>query len=175
VSRRTRGVVACGLLTAGLAVGLLAGCAGGGNGAGESGEAVSIPSPAPDAGDRAACARILTALPDSLAGERRRPITPHDALGAAWGDPAMVLTCGVDRPADFDEFATCVEANGVDWFVPADQVEDDSLDVTFSTAGYRPIVQLDVPAEYRPEGGAAALAELAKPLRKRLETVQPCR
>jgi hypothetical protein len=81
----------------------------------------------------------------------------------------------VDLPAEFDEFATCVEANGVDWFVPAEQVEDDSRDVTFSTAGYRPIVELRVPAEYRPEGGAAALAELAKPLRKRLELVQPCR
>jgi hypothetical protein len=163
----------CAPLTAGLlAVGLLAGCAGGGSGAGED---VSIDSPAPDAGDRAACARILAALPDSLAGEGRRTVTPRDAPGAAWGDPAMVLTCGVDRPAEFDEFATCVEANGVDWFVPAEQVEDDSLDVTFSTAGYRPVVQLNVPAEYRPEGGAAALAELAKPLRKRLETVQPCR
>jgi hypothetical protein len=32
-----------------------------------------------------------------------------------------------------------------------------------------------VPPEHRPEGGAAALAELAKPLRKRLENVQPCR
>jgi hypothetical protein len=155
-----------------LTVGLLAGCAGGGNGGSED---VSIDSPAPHARDRAVCARILAALPDSLAGEPRRSVAPRGALGAAWGDPAMVLTCGVDRPAEFDEFATCIEANGVDWFVPAEQVEDDSLDVTFSTAGYRPVVQLSVPAEYRPEGGAAALAELAKPLRKRLKNVQPCR
>jgi hypothetical protein len=152
----------CTLLT----VGLLTGC--------ESGD-VSIDTPTPDARDRAACARILGALPDTLAGEERRAVTPADAWGAAWGDPPLVLTCGGDMPAEFDEFATCVEANGVDWFVPAEQVEDDSRDVTFSTAGYRPIVQLTVPAEYRPEGGAAALAELARPLRKRLETVQPCR
>jgi hypothetical protein len=169
----------CALVTAGLlTVGLLAGCASGGSGgsdgSGGSG-AVRIDSPAPDGGDRAACERLIAALPDSLADERRRPVTPPTALGAAWGDPAIVLSCGVERPAEFDEFATCVEANGLDWFVPAEQVEDDSLDVTFSTAGYRPIVQLAVPAEYRPEGGAAALAELAKPLRGRLETVQPCR
>jgi hypothetical protein len=149
-----------------LAVGLLTAC-----GSGE----VAIDSPAPDAGDRAACERVVDALPDTLAGEEGRVVTPDDALGAAWGDPPIVLTCGVDLPAEFDEFATCVEANGVDWFVPAEQVEDDSRDVTFSTAGYRPIVELRVPAEYRPEGGAAALAELAKPLRKRLELVQACR
>jgi hypothetical protein len=149
-----------------LTVGLLAGC-----GSGD----VSIDTPTPDARDRAACERILAALPETLAEEKRRPVMPRDAWGAAWGDPPLVLTCGADMPAEFDEFATCVEANGVDWFVPAEQVEDDSRDVTFSTAGYRPIVQLTVPAEYRPEGGAAALAELAKPLRKRLETVQPCR
>ena len=169
----------CALLSGELLVGgLLAGCASGGsggNGASGSGDAVAIDSPAPDARDRAACSRILDALPDTLADERRRPVMPRDAPGAAWGDPAMVLTCGVDRPAGFDEFASCVEANGVAWFVPAEQVEDDSLDVTFSTAGYRPVVQLTVPAEYRPEGGAAALAELAKPLRKRLTNVEPCR
>ena len=152
----------CALVT----VGLLTTCGSG---------AVAIDSPAPDARDRAACERILGALPDTVAGEEGREVTPADALGAAWGDPAIVLTCGVEMPAEFDEFATCVEANGVDWFVPAEQVEDDSRDVTFSTAGYRPIVELRVPAEYRPEGGAAALAELAKPLRKRLELVRACR
>ena len=152
----------CALVT----VGLLTACGSG---------AVAIDSPAPDARDRAACERILGALPDTVAGEEGREVTPADALGAAWGDPAIVLTCGVEMPAEFDEFATCVEANGVDWFVPAEQVEDDSRDVTFSTAGYRPIVELRVPAEYRPEGGAAALAELAKPLRKRLELVRACR
>jgi len=150
-----------------LAAGLLAGCAGGGS--------VAVEAPAPSARDRVACERILAALPDTLAGEERRSVTPADAPGTAWGDPPIVLTCGVEMPAEFDEFATCVEANGVDWFVPAEQVEDDSRDVTFSTAGYRPIVELSVPAEYRPEGGAAALAELAEPVGKRLETVQPCR
>jgi hypothetical protein len=149
-----------------LAVGLLAGCGSG---------TVTIDSPAPDAPDREACERLLAVLPDTLAGEESRAATPDDALGAAWGDPPIVLTCGVDLPAEFDEFATCVEVNGVDWFVPAEEVEDDSRDVTFSTAGYRPIVELRVPAEYRPEGGAAALAELAKPLRKRLELVRACR
>ena len=156
----------CALVTVGLAAGVLTGC--------ERGD-VRIDSPTPGARDRAVCERILAALPDTLAGEERRPVTPGDALGAAWGDPPIVLTCGAEKPAEFDEFATCVEANGVDWFVPAEQVEDDSREATFSTAGYRPIVRLVVPPDHRPEGGAAALAELAKPLRKRLENVQPCR
>ena len=166
MSLRTRGVVVCPLLVGGLlACGLLTGC--------EPGD-VAIDSPSLGTTQRAACERILAHLPGTLAGEPRRTVSPADALGAAWGDPAIVLTCGVGVPEEFDELSTCVEANGVDWFVPAGQVADDSLDVTFSTAGYRPVVELLVPAEYRPEGGAAAIAELAEALEGELENVQPC-
>ena len=157
-----------------LAVGLLAGCTDGIGADADAGD-VRIDSPTPRAPDRDACKRIVDRLPRTLADQPRRSITPADALGAAWGDPAIVLTCGVGVPEEFDEFSTCVEANGVDWFVPAAQVKDDSLDVTFSTAGYHPVVELRVPASYRPEGGAAALAELAQPLSRALENVQPCR
>ena len=146
---------------------LLAGCGGS--------DTVEIGSPDVTGAERAACEHFLAALPAELAGQKSRTVTPAGALGAAWGDPAFTVTCGVGVPQGFDRLAGCTQVNGVGWFVPAEQVEDDSRDVTFSTAGYRPIVELRVPAEYRPEGGAAALAELAKPLRKRLELVQACR
>ena len=56
----------------------------------------AAPSAAPAA--RAACTRLLGDLPDELdPGVRRRPVT--DATrAAAWGDPAIVLVCGVAQP-----------------------------------------------------------------------------
>ncbi len=83
-------------------------------------------------------------------------------------------TCGVSLPADFDKFATCEEADGVGWFVPQDQSEDQSSDVTFTAAGYRPIVEVRLPASYRPEGAAAVIAELAGPVKDTLRLVNRC-
>ena len=70
-----------------------------------------------------------------------RARSPAGALGAAWGDPAMVLTCGGRLPDDFDRFSQCVEANGVGWFVPADAQADQSATATLTAAGYRPVVR----------------------------------
>jgi hypothetical protein len=136
---------------------------------------VALDSPAVFAAERAACEGFLADLPDTLADQERRTVTPDDALGAAWGDPAITLTCGVSVPKEFDRFASCEEADGVGWFVPDEQSADASSDVTFTAAGYRPIVQLELPASYRPEGAAAAIAQLAQPVKDRLELVRRCR
>ncbi|MCW2666824.1 MAG: hypothetical protein JWN57_1786 [Frankiales bacterium] len=45
------------------------------------------------------CARLLAALPESLdPGVTRRQVTGDGTRTAAWGDPAVTLECGVDRP-----------------------------------------------------------------------------
>ena len=68
----------------------------------------------PDA-DRAACRALVDDLPDTLGGELRRPVDPDGAPGAAWGDPAYVLTCGVPAPADYEATAECSDILGVGW------------------------------------------------------------
>jgi Protein of unknown function (DUF3515) len=66
--------------------------------------------PAPAAGS-ADCARLLAALPQTLGGaestrysvgalERRRLRAPAPEGAAGWGEPPVVLRCGLDRPAD---------------------------------------------------------------------------
>ncbi len=49
----------------------------------------------------AACTKLAAALPASLDGPAgplmRRPVTGDPSRAAAWGDPAVVLECGVDR------------------------------------------------------------------------------
>jgi hypothetical protein len=64
--------------------------------------AVSVTAP-PDtsAPTVATCARVISALPLQLAGAdlRRTESKPPSASIVAWGDPAIVLRCGVARPA----------------------------------------------------------------------------
>ena len=155
----TRGVVACACL-------LLAGCGGGSTGP------VEIDSPRLSAADQRACAQLLDSLPARFEGRSARKVTPADAPGAAWGDPPITLTCGVGVPASFDRLSQCVLVNGVGWYVPED--EANGGDATFTAVGYRPRVALHVPGEDQPEGGAAALADLAAPVRQHLRLVKPC-
>ncbi|MDR1999854.1 MAG: DUF3515 domain-containing protein [Frankiaceae bacterium] len=46
-----------------------------------------------------ACAALMSSLPDALVGLARREVRPSDDQVRAWGDPALVLRCGVSRPA----------------------------------------------------------------------------
>ena len=137
-------------------------------------EPVSIPTLRLSADDQAVCQRLVDALPDTVAGQSRRKTQPAAALGGAWGDPAIIAQCGVGVPPDFSKTAACTEADGVGWFVPASQVDDQSADVVMSAAGYRPVLQVTVPAHYRPSGLAAAMVELAPMVKKYARLVRPC-
>ena len=138
-------------------------------------EPVTIPTLRLTAADQAHCQRLVEALPDEVAGQDARMTQPAAALGGAWGDPAIVAQCGVGLPSDFSRTSSCTEADGVGWFVPDAQVDDSSADVVMSTAGYRPILQVTVPAHYRPNGLAAAMVELAPMVKEYTELVRPCR
>ncbi len=85
------------------------------------------------------------------------------------------MSCGVTQPAEYDEFSTCQEVDGVGWFVPPGQIGSEPVDVTLTAVGYRPRVEVDVPADYWPTGSAAVTAELADAVDSTLELVQPCR
>ena len=123
---------------------------------------------------RTACEAFLDAVPDELAGESRREVVGDTSLGRAWGDPALVLTCGAGDPPEFDRFSSCLEVNGVGWFAPPSQDEDQESDVLLTAVGHRPRVSLLVPAERRGEGVAAALTALAGPVEDHLELVDEC-
>ena len=135
---------------------------------------VSIPTTDANPAAAAVCEQFLADLPTVLAGERKRALARNGALGAAWGDPAIVLTCGGELPDDFDRFSQCVEANGVGWFVPDDAEKDQSATAVLTAAGYRPVVQVSVPGDYRPEGVASVMAGLADPVDEHLKLVEPC-
>ncbi|MCB0895534.1 MAG: DUF3515 domain-containing protein [Nocardioides sp.] len=161
MSARTRGVVACVLLL------VLAGC---------SSDPPEIDAPDLSAADAAACRDLVDALPDTLAGQDRVDVTGETSYGAAWGDPAIVLTCGVDEPEAFTDSSTCVQMDTTGWFVPDDVLlsDDDSLDVTTTEMNYRPRVELFVPGDYRPEGFTNSIGAIGPLVQQHLKRVGRC-
>jgi hypothetical protein len=153
------GAVACAvLLTA-----LLAAC-----GRGD----VEIDSPSLSGKDATGCSGLVDNLPDKVADQSRRPVTPEGAYGAAWGDDPIVLRCGVPKPKGFDKFATCQVANGVAWFIPMDEMTGHPRDLVMTTVGFAQNVEVRLPAAYWPP--ATAMADLAHAVKKSLREVKPC-
>jgi hypothetical protein len=123
------------------------------------------------ANDRRACKALVDDVPHRVS-ERPRRETKGGDLGAAWGDPAIVLTCGVGPPDGYQPTSPCQRVNGVDWFVPEDQISDQGKDVVLTTIGRKPRVEVVVPAEYRPPD--ATMVDLADAIKKHTKVVEPC-
>ncbi|MFC8304519.1 DUF3515 family protein [Specibacter sp. NPDC057265] len=81
-----------------------------------------------------ACAPMMVALPDELAGASRRATTAQAT--AAWGEPAAaVLRCGVQVPGPTTD--RCVTINGVDWVI-----KEGAESWTFTSYGRDPATEL---------------------------------
>jgi hypothetical protein len=119
-----------------------------------------------------ACARLVHDLPKHVADQQRRTVDAGGGYAAAWGDPAIELRCGVGRPAGFDKFSQCQRVNGVDWFVPDSQLTGQPTDITMTTVGRRPAVEVRLPQDYWPP--AAAMVDLGTVVKKHLREVRPC-
>ncbi|MCW2815760.1 MAG: hypothetical protein JWN84_3215 [Nocardioides sp.] len=169
MSPRTRGVVVPVVL--GLSALLLTGCSG----------PPEIESSDVSPPERAACEALVADLPRMLADEERVEVEPEDALGAAYGDPAITVTCGAPVPEGFDRTSRCDEVNGVGWYVPDGTDDDPGADLRISVPGFRPVLEVLVPSDYRPTDPslgdnttAAALAVLSPLVEEHLSLEQRC-
>ncbi len=124
------------------------------------------------AAQRTACEALVEALPDRVSDQPRRE-TSGNPLGAAWGDPPIVLRCGVPVPEDYTRFAGCQTVNDLDWFVPDEASEDQGLDAVLTTVGREPRVELVVPAERRPP--VAAMVDVGDAIKAHTKVVRRCR
>ncbi|HEY0117699.1 MAG TPA: DUF3515 family protein [Cellulomonas sp.] len=73
------------------------------------------------------CASLILATPDSLGDGLGRRHTTAQAT-TAWGDPAIVLRCGVEPPGPTTErceTVTSADGPSVDWLVVQDDGTDD--------------------------------------------------
>lgn len=78
----------------------------------------TVPAPRAESPE---CAALLGALPDQLGDYRRAPVLePAPAGTAAWqsdaGGEALILRCGLDRPAEFVVGAPLQQVDAVQWF-----------------------------------------------------------
>jgi hypothetical protein len=99
--------------------------------------------PAPSADTEQACVKVLSQLPISLTADLPpRRVNSTSALVRAWGEPAVVVRCGVPAltnltPADGEQI---LAVNGVNWL----PVQTSSATV-FTTVDRSVAVELTVP------------------------------
>jgi hypothetical protein len=111
-------------------------------------------TPLPGAPD--VCADLLAAVPDVLADAVRREVEPASPGVAAWGQPPIILRCGVPEPS-VDPTSPVLEVDGVGWY----GIEGDG-GTFFVTADRAVTVEVAVPDDYAPE--AEVLLDLAGPV-----------
>ena len=146
-------------------------------------EPVAVTSvPAPQA-DSPECRSLLDALPQELGGYRRAAlIDPAPQGAAAWqpdepGGDALILRCGLDRPAEFVVGAPLQVVDAVSWFrvgeagAGNDRVEDPADDGRSTWfAVDRPVyVALTLP----PGSGPTAIQTLSKTIAETLQVRRP--
>lgn len=159
---RNAGVVAC---LAALTV--LAGCSSDG-----AVEVDGVTEGDLSAADAASCARLRDALPEVVDGLARRPVEPEGSYAAAWGTSPVVLRCGVEEPEAFDEYSSCQITNGVPWFIPDEQITGEPVDITMTTVGRSPVVEVRLPAEHFPP--ANAMVDLAPAIKQTTRKTSTC-
>lgn len=102
---------------------------------------VEVPPVTPEAD--ASCPAFMTELPLELAGEPSRRVQSDTPYAYAWGDPPIVLVCGVDRPAGWVVGVSAIQINGVQWYV-----DTSDPDTTVWTTVDRPVhVEVTLPAD----------------------------
>jgi hypothetical protein len=129
---------------------------------------VSAAVPSPSATVTELCRNLDRALPSAVDEQHRRDPSPASALTAGWGNPAIILRCGVERPPKMtdpkvatgaDPDAVAGGVNGVNWLM---EKGDDGA-YRFTTASRLAYVEVTVP-EGRDTSGV--LIDLASAVKK---------
>ncbi|GGL84950.1 DUF3515 domain-containing protein [Nakamurella endophytica] len=81
---------------------------------------LAIPLVDQPAAATASCRTLDDALSDDLAGLARRQLVGQTEGVAAWGDPAVVLRCGVTDPRELTCSAALVDVSRVQWLQLSD-------------------------------------------------------
>ncbi|MDQ2748029.1 MAG: DUF3515 domain-containing protein [Pseudonocardiales bacterium] len=125
---------------------------------------VTVAAPPADPGSAASCTTLLTALPVQLGALAPRVVHPEpdSPFVVAWGDPAVVLRCGVVRPAALKPGSAdlLVGVDGVFW-LPIHQ----SKSTVWITVDRPVYIEVSVPESYRQPPLAPIADAVAKVMR----------
>jgi hypothetical protein len=126
-------------------------------GCSSSGDSATSAVPSPDTAVTKLCRNLDGNLPQKVDGLSRRDPRPASVLTAGWGSPAIILRCGVPRPAEMsDPEADAAEVDGVTWLL---QKQGDGS-FRFTTTLRLAYVEVTIPAK-RTDRGVAPLVDLA--------------
>lgn len=105
------------------------------------------------------CTKVISSLPGELLSQGRRPITDSSisSLVAAWGDPVIVVKCGITVPVDAQLAPDIVTVNNIDW-----RYEELSNGTRFFSDSLTTVIEIDVPKKY--VNPTDVLVDLADPL-----------
>ncbi|MFH9618141.1 DUF3515 domain-containing protein [Streptomyces pratensis] len=124
------------------------------------GDQPSVQVPAPSSEAAGYCEKLHGELPETVAGLERSDPSPDSDLTAGWGDGAIVLRCGVPRPAKMDTSRTGVNADGVNWLIE----QRDGAGPRFTTTYRKAYVDVTLGIEYAHD--ITPLSAFAVPVRK---------
>ena len=125
---------------------------------------VDVPPVSPEA--EANCPGLMELMPLELAGEQSRPVQSDSPFAYAWGEPPIVLVCGVDPPAGFVAGVGLIQIEGVQWYV-----DTDDPDTTVWTAVDRSVyLQISLPSSVDSAPVTELAAEIAAALPYRAPT-----
>ncbi|MGI5194596.1 DUF3515 domain-containing protein [Streptomyces sp. CA-288835] len=125
-------------------------------------DSASAAVPSPDAKVTKLCQNLDERLPPKVDGLDREDPEPRSTLTAGWGGPAIILRCGVERPAEMlDPKASTTEVNGVAWLVK----EEDDGSYVFTTGLRKAYVEIGFSKEQAAKG-AGPLVDFAQPIKK---------
>jgi hypothetical protein len=111
------------------------------------------------------CKSLYADAPQRIAGLDRIPV--DDDVAAAWGDPAVILRCGVEKPADLTPTSYCDTVADIDWLT--ERTADGYL---FTTIGRAYFVSVEVPSAHDP--AADVLVDLAEVIDRHDPVEKPC-
>jgi hypothetical protein len=116
------------------------------------------------------CTKVLQLLPVSLKALAPRIVhtKPDTPFVVAWGDPAIVFSCGVARPAALHPGSATEFVAGGDLSGPFYDVTRAGDANVYTTVDRAPYIAITIPAKYQ---GADYLPLLSQPIAKALPAV----
>jgi hypothetical protein len=120
---------------------------------------VTVTAPPSSAAADPVCARLLNALPPKLDGHAARPVSDAPNRVAAWGDPPIVLRCGVPRPASAGAAAQEFVINGIPWTYARN-----GTTAIWTTNKLPAYIEVRIPPEYQDSAAQRIINPLADPI-----------
>lgn len=117
--------------------------------------------------DSAACKALMLKLPTEVAGSKQRPIEGGGDGIAVWGDPTVILRCGLETPQELNCSAALTQVDSVAWLQLPGQ---GTPDTTYIAADRSVRIAVTIP-----DGtGTSPIQEISDVVAATLPARQPC-